>query len=89
MTKQQEISTGSIYVNSKNIKSYNHHSNRESIAFISKDVFLIEGSIKDNLDFQNKYDSSEIEEFLLQFEKLFVNKEFEIFNKSNFKLKHG
>lgn len=47
---------------------------------------MIEGSIKDNLDFQDKYDASEIEEFLQQFERLFENKEFEIFNKTNFKL---
>jgi len=46
----------------------------------------MEGSIKDNLDFSSKYDPEEIDEFLLQFERLFENKEFEIFNKSNFKL---
>lgn len=83
---QEEISAGSIFINSKNINSFTHNSIRESIAFISKDVFLIEGSIKDNLDFQGKYDVREIEEFLFQFEKLFENKEFEIFDKKNFKL---
>jgi len=83
---QEEISSGSIFINSKNINKFEHHSIRESIAFISKDVFVIEGSIKENLDFLNKYDASEIEEFLLQFEKLFDYKEFEIFNKSNFQL---
>jgi len=33
-----------------------------------------------------QFNESEIEEFLLQFEKLFENKEFEIFNKNKYKL---
>ena len=37
--------------------------------------------------FLNVYNVAEIEEFLSRFEKLYENKEFEIFNKKNFNLK--
>ncbi len=86
ITKQEDIYDGSIFINSKNIQSYNYEKIREEIAFVSKDVFLMEGSIKYNLDYDNKYNSIQIEEFLLQFEKLFEIKEFEIFNKQNYNL---
>lgn len=46
----------------------------------------MEGSIRENLDFLKNYRAAEIEEFLLQFERLFAMKEFEIFNKHNFEL---
>lgn len=87
ITKQEDINEGSIFVNSKNINFYTHQEIRNLIAYISKDVFLLEGSIKENLDPNNLYKEVEIEEFLTKFGKLFEMREFEIFNKKNFCLK--
>ena len=87
ITKQEDINEGFIFVNSKNINLYTHQEIRNLIAFISKDVFLLEGSIKENLDPNNLYAEAEIEEFLSKFGKLFEMREFEIFNKKNFCLK--
>lgn len=87
MTKQENINKGNIIINKKNLNNYTNSEIRKIISFITKDVFLIEGSVKDNLDILGKLENAEIEEFLYRFEDLFKFKEFEIFNKDNFNRK--
>jgi ATP-binding cassette, subfamily C (CFTR/MRP), member 10 len=83
-----ETEQGQILFEGKNICSIDLNKLRSDIVVIPKDVFLIEGSIRCNIDPELKYSEEYFNEFMSFFSEFFNNKpEFELFTKDLKKFK--
>ena len=77
-----ELEKGKIIIDNVDISKIGLEKLRNSISYISQDVFIFEGTIKENVDPYNIHDNNEIEELLTKFNQFQNNNRFNL----NFKI---
>ena len=65
-----ELSQGKILIDGKNIKDLGLHILRKNIAFIPQTPFLLQGSIRENIDPFEEFSEEEVERVLKEVEML-------------------